>query len=130
MIKIKILTNNDRVYDLMSKQNHDCDFFDGTAAIVIKEAAQMMLLHGWRLASDPLAGYNSRLNPYHTIFLQLAPENDTKFDMSRFENLICRWQKCPAIPNASTSIYADFKQLDLSIATHTSEQLFKYGVYK
>lgn len=130
MTKIKILTNNDRVYDLMNAQNHDCRFLSGTAVAVIKEAAQMMLMHGWRLASDPLAGYNSRLNPYHTIFLQLAPDADTKFDMLRFENLICRWQKSPVIPNAPASIYADFKQLDLSIAAHTSEQLFKYGVYE
>ena len=130
MVKIKILTNNDWVYDLMNAQNHDCDFLDDTAVAVVKEATQMMLIHGWRLASDPLAGCNSRQNPYHTIFLQLTPDADAKFDMLRFEKLICRWQKCPAVPYALTSIYADFKQLDLSIAKHTSEQLFKYGVYE
>jgi hypothetical protein len=64
-----IVTNNYLVWDNLLKNSDECLFISGEAGKVLLTTRDL-LIEGWRLAVDPLQGYYTRFNPYHTVFLQ------------------------------------------------------------
>ena len=125
-MKIIVVTNNLSVKRSLQKHKLEIVFVDGPAQLALKTARDM-ILDGWHLAADPLAGYYIRYNPYHTVFLSDENLSSTSEDILILEHAICHLDD-PRRPAAEDvpEIRADYQILDHSLATNTAESLCKY----
>lgn len=127
---IKIITNNPLLAKELKEKHLDFIFLDRSAQAVLL-LSRDLILEGWRLAADPLSGYNKRYNPYHTIFLTDDSENDFSFDVLRLERAANHLDdpKRPA-SETTTRIIRDYMELDYSLANNTLIGLNKYLILK
>ncbi len=124
MTTVKMLTNNQQVMELAQKQGWDCRFLRGRPPAVLQEA-QNWATQGWRLAADPLAGYFSRHNPYHTVFMQSGQAS--RQDWLQLERAIIRWQGYQTPPaEKQPAVRSAYRELDYALAAATMEQLEKF----
>ncbi|HQA59050.1 MAG TPA: GrdX family protein [Acetivibrio sp.] len=123
---IKIITNNPLLAEDLKKQ--ECDYlFSNQQAQVLLLLARDLILKGWRLAADPLSGYNKKINSYHTIFLT----NDSNYNLADYYNDIIRLEEAANHlndPRRSKSediprVVRGYMQLDYSLACSTLELL-------
>ena len=122
---IRVVTNNPRVPALMDACGFTAVFMEGSAKSALLGARDMVVA-GWRLAADPLAGYK-RFNPYHTVFLTDGANGGAAADILRLERAALHMQS-PNRPTAENteSINADYGILDASIAACTAKRLKLY----
>ena len=129
-MKHLIVTNNRLVRDSLL-QNKDAYLFISGEAENVLLAARNLIMEGWRLAVDPLQGYYTRFNPYHTVFLQEHlfinadyGEAGISFTDMSFSSQILRLEKGaahlrgPKRPPAENTpqIRADYQYLDYQLA--------------
>ena len=126
---LKVLTNNSKVFGRFTYINLDTIFIKGHAKDVIN-SCYPWIQKGWRLAADPLAGYFSRPNPYHTIFLQKGKNTQCiPKDITRLERTIEQWDKYDNIIPMTDKLWHDYEELDLSIASCTLNGLLRNPVF-
>lgn len=124
-----ILTNNPKLNDHLREENINIIFVDGHAKDVIMNSCDYVYM-GWRLAADPLAGYFSRPNPYHTIFLQKDSKGKVRGeDLIRLKRTLEQWNRYDNIIPMTDRLSDDYKELDYSIAVSTLEGLTKTPVF-
>jgi hypothetical protein len=124
-----ILTNNPKVNDYLLGKCLNAVYIDGHAKDVISSSCDYIYV-GWRLAADPLAGYLSRPNPYHTIFLQKDPRDRVRGeDLVRLKRASQQWERYDNIIPMTDRLYKDYEELDFSIAVSTLEGLTKTQYY-
>lgn len=128
-MSLLIVTNNTRLYRHLSDIKMDAILIDGHAKDVIRTCCDH-IYEGWRLSADPLAGYLSRPNPYHTIFLQKDSNNRVwGKDLIRLERTFEQWSKYDNIIPMTARLLKDYEELDYSIAQSTLEGLLKTPAY-
>lgn len=126
MMEIKIVTNNPWVHEQAAQENMACEYYPSDAQSILLYARDL-LCQGWQLAADPLAGYNTRFNPYHSVFLEQGEAKLTQQkgeEMQRLERA-ARHLDHPRRPAAekTDSIRRDYQQLDLALASNTMLRL-------
>jgi hypothetical protein len=62
--QIRVVTNNQLIKEYTEILGIPSDYWFGESHIALRKARDM-LMEGWRLAVDPLSGYNTRFSPYH-----------------------------------------------------------------
>jgi len=126
---LKIITNNPKVYDYCLKNRQNTEFFHGHAKDLLLYTRNF-LFKEFRLAADPLGGYLSRPNPYHTVFLQNASGSEIKAeDVIRIETSVNQWYKYTNITEMTRQLDIQYQELDFSIAINTLEGLLKNPLY-
>ncbi len=81
-MNVLVLTNNQKVKDELDTENTEVMFIEELPALL--DRCFSMVSEGWKLLVDPMAGYLSRPNPYHSIPMtkrpeeQLLPEHKSK----------------------------------------------------
>jgi len=87
-MKLKIVTNNRKLYEFGVAEGFDTEFMD----VPLKELmyhCRDMVMQGWTLVTDPLMGYKHRPNPFHSVILAEA-EDDSRMgeDVMRLEQCV------------------------------------------
>ena len=123
---ICIVTNNPGVAEITIPLNWIMDFNDCPAQHSLLHARDL-LLNGWQLAADPLAGYRRRFNPYHTVFLIENKGQVNGYDILRLERAARHIEstKRPIVENTK-KIRNDYRLLDLSLSLSTLKQISGY----
>ncbi len=128
-MSLLIITNNHKIKDFALEKKLDVIFVEGDA----KETLFMVrkkLLNGWRLAIDPLAGYLSRPNPFHTVVVQ---ENCTGEvigdDIIRIEYAISQWNRYEHILPMTPKLEADYRELDFSLGVSSIDGSLRTPAY-
>lgn len=121
MHKLYVLTNNDRVISALEGDS-DIHLVREISLETLLTRAMDYINKGYHLATDALAGYLSRYNPYHTILL-ISPETagtDTFLrDLSSIDILLSRYwlHRAEYLQNGDSSHKrADHAAIDQSIA--------------
>ncbi len=124
-MKIIAVTNNQNIYEELSSQGYCVRYFKGDSVTVLQKARDLVM-EGWILAADALAGYNFRNNPYHTVFLQETEGNhEVKvYDILRLEQCMHVHQR--KATEKGERIDRDYNSMDYSIAMNTFESIKKY----
>lgn len=124
-MKVKIITNNYSVNKYSVERGYDTTFLSCSSQKVLRFSRDLILC-GWRLAADPLAGYISRYNPYHTVLLQENYCKDivTK-DILRLEEAANHLESPNSPKEIDEKTKRDYCYLDYSIATSTMMGLFR-----
>jgi hypothetical protein len=126
---LKILTNNRSVFERFIHQGQDVLFVEGHAKRVIEDC-RSWIYEGWQLAADPLAGYLSRPNPYHTFFLQRDQDGKVRGKhLLRLERTAEQWSKYDNVIPMTDKLWRDYAELDCSIASSTLDGLLKNPVF-
>lgn len=117
---MKLVTNNCLIVQAArTVQNVDLIFVDGDLQELVF-ACRDLVASGYRLAADPLAGYLSRPNPFHTIILDKNDGDVPAEDVLRLESLLLKFQaQSGEYEYAATYFCRDYRELDLSIAMST-----------
>ena len=124
MVNYIILTNNQQVAEYAESQGWNYQILFGLPIVVLM-AAESLAIQGWRLAVDPLAGYFSHHNPYHTVFLQRGQASP--HDWLCLERAANRWQGYKMSPaEKQLAVRQAYQQLDKALAISTMEQLAYY----
>ncbi len=122
---IKVITNNPGIEKNFENKALEILFVQGHAKDVIKKCEDF-ISSGWRLAVDPLAGYFSRPNPFHTIILLPNEGNGSMGkDMTRLARTTEQWERYDNIIPVTERLLEDYKELDLSIAGSSMEGLLR-----
>lgn len=84
---------------------------------------------GWRLVVDPLGGYISRPNPFHTIILEIDKRVSCKAqDFLKLEYLLkLYFRQLGDYEKASKENWEDYMELDYSLALNAIKGLVKYN---
>lgn len=124
---VKIITNNPRLAEDLKEKDVDFLFLDRPAQIALL-LSRDLIMEGWRLAADPLSGYNKRYNPFHTVFLTDDSDNDLASDVLRLERAAIHLND-PKRPESEKTdrIIRDYMQLDYSLAVNTLKILTNIG---
>lgn len=126
---LRTVTNNKQVYEYCQNGGLDCVLVEGG----VKEAlflSRDLLMNGWRLAVDPLAGYLSRPNPYHTLFLRDNPQEEVAGDdVLRIEDALIQWHRYTNIIPMTPRLDADYIELDFSLAINSIDGLLRTPTY-
>lgn len=120
-----IITNNENVISQIKKSGAEYKYIKGHALDVLHYTKEL-LLRGYRLAADPLAGHYERLNPYHTIFAErdLRSKREDFYDLERIEKSEIRWKTHGNDIRPATPLLTEqYKGLDESIAMSTFSSL-------
>jgi hypothetical protein len=119
-VGIMVVTNNEKVRGEISRADCKLHAIDGTASDVL-ELSRDMILAGWSLASDPLAGHRFRGNPYHTVFLRDGSRNGEAqaLDILRVEKCMRPHEEKDFFGTADGKLDRDYCELDFSIAMNT-----------
>ena len=128
-MKIKVVTNNPKVNKYSLEEGFDAIFLNCSSQKVLHYARDL-ILNGWCLAADPLAGYISRYNPYHTVFLQESFNNKSiGKDILRLEKAACHLENPNRPKEIDEKTKSDYCYMDFSIATSTMGGLIKNMKY-
>lgn len=122
---LKVMTNNHRFLKLPGRDGLEVVFINGHAKDVIMKCSEL-IYEGWQLAADPLAGYFSRPNPYHTVFLQKGGEARIRGeDLIRLDRTLEQWDRYDNVIPVTDRLLKDYCELDFSIACSTMDGLIK-----
>jgi hypothetical protein len=128
-MSLKILTNNPRVLAQFTHLNQHVEFVEGHAKDVIEDC-QHCIYNSWKLAADPLAGYFSRPNPYHTIFLQKGRDEKVYGEhLLRLKRTAEQWEKYDNVIPMTEKLWKDYEELDYSFAMSTLNGLLRNPVF-
>lgn len=126
---LHVITNNGDVSQMMAERQISCQYQAQGAAYVLADSRDR-LLEGWRLAADPLAGYNTRFNPYHTVFLmKTCPLSGQELaaEVLRLERARLHLSSPKRLAaEEREDIVQDYQCLDTSLAENTLAELQKY----
>ena len=115
-----LVTNNEEVLAMECLKQQDAPMvleIDGHAVDVLR-ATRDILLQGWRLSADPLAGHFIRLNPYHTILLEKGEDRQCRcYDLARIERALAQWDRSGEPVLVRGSYKSDYQMIDRSLAT-------------
>ena len=115
-----LVTNNEEVLALECLKQQDAPMvleIDGHAVDVLRTTRDI-LLQGWRLSADPLAGHFIRLNPYHTILLEKGEDRQCRCkDLARIERALVQWDRSDEPVLVRGSYKSDYQMIDRSLAT-------------
>ena len=114
------VTNNPKIKEHFHEINREVIFVEGHAKDVMEKCSELVY-GGLRLAADPLAGYFSRPNPYHTVFLEQNHGRVRGDDLVRLQKTLEQWDKYGNIILMTERLLEDYKELDRSIALCTWE---------
>ena len=119
-----IISNNENVIRYMEKSGAEYKYIKGHALDVL-HYTKKLVLNGYHLAADPLAGHYERLNPYHTIFVEHDLKSKEDFySLDRIEKSEKRWETHGYDIRPMTPLMDDqYKFLDESIAINTFSSL-------
>lgn len=113
-----LVTNNDQVIGLACLEQPDAPIvfrIEGHAIDVLR-ATRDLLLQGWKLSVDPLAGHYVRLNPFHTILLQKGEERQSRCkDLARIDRALEQWERNDKVLFRKEQWQADFQAIDCSL---------------
>lgn len=130
-MKLLTVTNNPLLRNEVTAEQSELIFLDGTVIDVLVYCMEMMG-RGWMLAVDPLAGYLSRPNPFHTIILQWSGQIEVVDaveylqSIASLEKLIEKYkdeQEDYVSAAATSRRRSDHGEVDLSIAIRSLERL-------
>lgn len=126
---IKIVTNNQKVHQYCLENEYDCLFVSGEAQDTLFSSREL-ILKGWKLAVDPLAGYLSRPNPYHTVLLQDSQTEETLMhDILRVEYAVSQWHRYTNIIKMTPQLDDNYSDLDFSLGRSTIEGMMRTPTY-
>ncbi len=127
---LKVITNNKKVKDYCSENEYDFVLMQEDIKEVLF-VTRDLLTQGWKLAADPLGGYNFRFNPYHTVILQTSEDSSNlEYDVLRVDSILSKWYKeANDIRNANQKMINDYSDLDYSFATNSLERLLRNPMY-
>ena len=129
-MKTRVLTNNPTVMGALGPEAAgEAMFVEGLPKLLNK--AMELLQHGWRLDVDPMGGYMSRPNPFHTMFL--SPPDGSRSDpdgylrdVTALDALLSRYwlnRELYQYHGATEGRRADHAAVDRSIALRSLERL-------
>lgn len=128
-MSIKIVTNNHKMNQYCINNGYDSFFVLGLAQDTLFSSREF-ILKGWKLAVDPLAGYLSRPNPYHSVFLQDNQTEETLIhDILRVEYAVSQWQRYTNIIKMTPQLDDNYSDLDYSLAKSTMEGIMRTPTY-
>lgn len=129
-MQLKVITNNPQIRQLLRERQEDCQFIDAEEADAVLLAAQQLIMAGWRLAADPLQGYYTRYNPFHTVFLQNGGDDSPDMQILRLQHSVEHLHSSRRPPIEKTPrIRADYQALDYSLACSTMALLGDCPIY-
>ena len=120
-----IITNNENVIRHIEKSKVEYRYIKGHALDVLHYTKELVL-DGYRLAADPLAGHYERLNPYHTVFVErdLREKEKDFYDLGRIEKSENRWKTHGHDIRPMTPLMEEqYRGLDESIAINIFSSL-------
>jgi hypothetical protein len=125
-MSLLVITNNPKVYEYCISKNKRVTYVEGTPKNVLSYTRDRLLANS-KLAADPLGGYCSRPNPYHSVFLQESIHSEAGGeDILRIEMAMTypkRYAECES--SMSRQLKEQYKELDFSIAVNTLEGLLR-----
>jgi len=127
-LNIRVVTNNLKILELTKTINNiESHFLDGDIRDVIF-ACRDLVMNGWKLVIDPLGGYISRPNPYHTIILSKSHDmGHLSGDIPRLEYLLSKYyRQLDEYENAAKKYKSDYSELDFSLALNALHGLGKF----
>lgn len=119
-----LVTNNDTVISLscLKQQNTTRVFRIEGHAVEVLGAVRNLLLQGWKLAADPLAGHYIRLNPFHTILLKKGEERQCQYkDLARIDRALELWERSGESLNVRDQWKTDYQSIDCSLTASMLE---------
>lgn len=126
-----VVTNNPVMRRQLEEAGQPCLFIEGLSELLNRCMA--LLGEGWSLAVDPLGGYLSRPNPYHTILLRRCGTEDRERqlrDVTALDALLSRYwnhREEYLFHGATERRRADHAAVDASIATRSLEAFLANG---
>ncbi len=128
-MSLLIITNNPKVNDYALEKSLAVLFVDGDAKETLFRVRRE-LLNGWRLGIDPLAGYLSRPNPFHTVLVQKNLTDEViGNDIIRIEYAVSQWNRYEHILPMTPKLEADYSELDFSLAVSSIEGSLRTPAY-
>ncbi len=123
---ITTITNNPKVKDYCDAVGQQVTFIKGHSKDVLFFSRDLLSEGSFKLAADPLGGYMSRPNPYHTVFLTSNEGCEVAGDdILRVEKSIIQWERYTNIIEVTGQLDTQYRELDLSLASNTLKSLLK-----
>ncbi len=123
---LTVITNNEKFKAYCDTLGQRVTFIKGHSKDVLFFSRDMLIDCNLKLAADPLGGYMSRPNPYHTVFLTGNEDCDIAGDdVMRIEKAIIQWERYTNIIEVTDQLDSQYQDLDLSIASGTLQSLLK-----
>ncbi len=124
-MELRIITNNKTVKSKLEEMGERPEFLEGHALDIVKHC-KVLAEEGWILSVDPLAGYYSRPNPYHTIFMQSGKRGTCKVaDLKRLDKTANQWELYYHVIPMTPDLEKGYIELDYELAINTYISLKK-----